>query len=126
MTVAGIKLDGAGQAKMATLEDAMMLIGQIHAQVERMAVDLKNNRPLTGSLSTLKRQATPLQSKLKAQFGMISDVVTALILVAGRSGGGDVGRVRSLREHVAQIKVALEIAINQTKAKHEKTGDHDA
>jgi hypothetical protein len=55
---------------------------------------------------------------LKGQFGMISDQATALLLVASRAGGGDQQRVRSLREAVAQIRQALEIAIAKVKEKH--------
>jgi len=43
--------------------------------------------------------------------------VTALLLIATR-GGGDQAKLRSMRELVAQIRTALEIAVAKTKEKH--------
>jgi hypothetical protein len=54
---------------------------------------------------------------LKGQFGMISDQVSAMMLIATR-GGGDQAKLRSLREAVAQLRIQLEIAIAKTKEKH--------
>lgn len=42
--MAGIKLDGAGTQKMKTIEEALGTVQTIHGLVERMAVDVKNNR----------------------------------------------------------------------------------
>ena len=111
---AGPKLDGAGAAKMATLETALTHVQRLHSLVERMAVTLKGKEPL----SQVKRTATPLVGLLKGQFGMISDQATAVMLVASRAGGGDQQRVRSLREGVAQMRQALEIAVAKVREKH--------
>ena len=115
---AGPKLDGAGAAKMATLETATAQIQRVHALVERMAVALRSKEPLSNYTPQVKRAGTPLVGLLKGQFGMISDQATALILVASRTGGGDQQRVRSLREAVAQIRQSLEIAVTKVKEKH--------
>ena len=48
---------------------------------------------------------------------MISDQVTAMLLIATR-GGGEQMKLRSLREGVAQIRTQLEIAVTKTKEKH--------
>ena len=48
---------------------------------------------------------------------MISEQVTALMLVASR-GGGEQVKLRSMRECVAQIRTQLEIAVTKTKEKH--------
>ena len=114
----GPKLDGAGAAKMATLETAMATLQRLHAIVERMAVALKGKEPLTAYLSQVKRTGAPLVGLLKGQFGMISDQASALLLAASRAGGGDQQRVRGLREGVAQIRQALEIAIAKVREKH--------
>lgn len=116
--MAGIKLDGAGTAKMTTLEAASLELQRLHGVVENMAILLKNNKPTTPMLPQVKRVATALAARLKNQFGMISDQVTGMILSSTR-GGGDVMRVRGLREGVAQARVAIEIAMAQTIAKHE-------
>ena len=50
--MAGIKLDGAGTQKMKTLEDALATMQQIHGIVERMALDVKNNREAVGQIRT--------------------------------------------------------------------------
>ncbi|MCU0622567.1 MAG: hypothetical protein MUF53_01745 [Gemmatimonadaceae bacterium] len=113
----GPKLDGAGMAKMAVLEEAQATMALVHSQVEKMGVAIKNKQPTTIFVQSIKRQLTPLTTKLKMQFGMIADQVTAFLLASTR-GGSDQVRLRSMREHVAQLKVALEIAIAQTIAKH--------
>jgi hypothetical protein len=115
---AGPKLDGAGAAKMATLEAATLHVQRVHGIVERMAIALRSKEPLSNYGPQVKRAAAPLVGLLKGQFGMISDQATALILVASRAGGGDQQRVRSLREAVGQIRQSLEIANTKVREKH--------
>lgn len=114
---AGPKLDGAGTAKMATLEDALPQLQKLHGVVENLAMAVRNNQPTLAYGPQLKRVGTPLVGLLKAQFGLLSDQVAAIMLIATR-GGGDQLRVRALREGVAQLRTALEIQIAQVKAKH--------
>ena len=116
--MAGIKLDGAGTAKMATLDEAVALHQRIHNLVEQFALQVKRNQPAGHLMMNLKRQVPVLASKLKGQFGMISDLVTAVNMNMTR-GTSDQMRVRAMREGVAAIKVQLEIAVAQTLAKHE-------
>lgn len=118
--MAGIKLDGAGTQKMKTLEDALSTMQHIHGMVERMAVDVKNNRGAGIIPGQIKRTATNLQGQLKGQFGMIADQVAAMIIALGR-GGGEQGKVRAGREAVAQIRTALEIMVNKVKEQHAVT-----
>jgi len=115
--MAGVKLDGAGAAKMKTIEDALITLQSIHGMVERMAVDVKNQRGAGVIPQQIKRIATPLQGQLKAQFGMIADQVSGMILATGR-GGGESTKVRALREYVAQIRTALEISAAKVKEQH--------
>jgi hypothetical protein len=114
----GPKLDGAGAAKMATLETALTQLQHMHGIVERMAVAVRANEPLTSYGPQLRRAGTPMVGLLKGQFGMISDQAAALMLVASRAGGGDQQRLRGLREGVAQIRQALEIAVAKVREKH--------
>jgi RNA-splicing ligase RtcB len=116
--MAGIKLDGAGQAKMATLEEAMNQMGRVNSIVEQYAMAVKRNQPTSLYTMQLRRVLPTLAQQLKGQFGMISDQVTAMFMASSR-GGGDAVKVRACREGVAQVKVALEIAIAQTLDKHE-------
>ena len=113
----GPKLDGAGLAKMNTLVESLAQLQKVHGVVERMAMEVRNMRPIGPMAIQFKRQAQPLAGSLKAQFGMLSDQVTGMILIATR-GGGDQMKVRALRENVAQIRQALEIQVNLVKAKH--------
>jgi len=115
--MAGLKLDGAGQAKMTTLDDAVTIHQRIHTLVEQYALSIKRNQPASHLMQNLKRQMPMLAGKLKGQFGMISDLVTATNMTMTR-GASDVIRVRSMREGVAAIKVQLDIAVAQTIAKH--------
>lgn len=115
--MAGVKLDGAGTQKMKTIEEALITLQTIHGLVERMALEVKNQRAAGVLPSQIKRIATPLQGQLKGQFGMIADQMSAMILATGRSGG-DALKVRALREYVGQVRTALEISAAKVKEKH--------
>lgn len=113
----GPRLDGAGMAKMAVLEEAQHVMATVHANVERMAAASKARQPMQVYEQAIRRQLGPLATKLKLQFGMIADQVSVLLLAMTR-GANEQVRVRGMREGVAQIKVALEIAVAQTIKKH--------
>jgi len=115
--MAGLRLDGAGQAKMKTLDDAMNLLLRVNGLVEQYALQIKRNQSGSTFLTNIKRQLPALSGMLKAQFGMISDQVMAVSLASSR-GASEQMRVRALREGVAQIKTAVEIAITQVIVKH--------
>ena len=106
----GPKLDGAGAAKMETLDAATATIQRMHGMVERMAVAVRARQDTSQFGSQLRRTGAPLVGQLKGQFGMIADQVSALLLIATRSGGDQV-KVRSLREAIAQLRMQIEIAV---------------
>lgn len=116
----GVKLDGARAQKMKTLEEALLTMQTIHGLVERMALDVKNNRGVGVTPGQIKRIATNLQGQLKAQFGLIADQVAGMIIAMGR-GGGEQGKVRVRREAVGQIRTALEINAAKVKKDHAVT-----
>jgi hypothetical protein len=116
--MAGLKLDGAGQAKMATLDEAVALHQRLHGLVEQYALQVKRNQPGGAILTNLKRQMPTLAGKLKGQFGMISDLVTSINMQMTR-GSSEQIRVRTMREGMAAIKSQLEIAVTQTIHRHE-------
>lgn len=111
------KLDGAGLAKMETLEDAMSQIQRVHSIVERMAIVVRSNQDTSQSRQQIQRAAAPLVGLLKGQFALISDQVSTMLLVLTR-GGGEQNRLRALRESVAQIRTALEISTSKVKEQH--------
>ena len=115
--MAATKLDGAGAQKMKTIEEALMALQSIHGMVERMAIEVKKQGSVGIIPQQIKRAAGMLQGQLKGQFGLIADQFAAMVLVSSR-GGSDVVRLRTLREHVAQIRTALEIAANKVKEQH--------
>lgn len=115
--MAGVKLDGAGAQKMKTIEEALKTLQTMHGMVERMAIEVKNQKSAGVIPQQIKRLATPLQGQLKGQFGLIADQVSAMILASGR-GGGDQLKVRAMREYVAQLRQALEIAATKVKDQH--------
>ncbi len=115
--MAGVKLDGAGAQKMKTIEEALSTVQTIHGHVERMAIDVKNQRGVGVIPGQIKRIATPLQGQLKGQFGLIADQVSNMIIAMGR-GGGEQMKVRVLRESVALLRTALEIAAAKVKEQH--------
>ena len=115
--MAGVKLDSAGQNKLKTLDEALLLLQRIHGVVEQYGMALKSNQPTQALVMNVRRQLPTLAANLKNQFGMISDQVTSVNLAASR-GASDAVRLRGLREGVAQIKQAIDIAMTQTKDKH--------
>lgn len=123
--MAAIRVDGAGQAKMTTLDDAQVLHQRIHGLVETYALSVKQNKPAGSIMQNLKRQMPLLAAKLKGQFGMISDLVTSTNMQMTR-GSSEQMRVRGMREGMAAIRVQLEIAVAQTIAKHQVKDDAKA
>jgi hypothetical protein len=113
----GPRLDGAGMAKMKTLDDALLLLQRVNGLVEQYAMAIKRNQPSGPFVQNIRRTLPSLAENLKGQFGMIAEQVMAVNLSAGR-GASEVVRVRQLREGVAQIKQALDIAFAQTKDRH--------
>lgn len=112
-----VRLDGAGTVKMATLNEAATQLQRVHGTVEQWALASKRNQPSTLFAMQLRRNLPTLSQLLKAQFGMVSEQVTAMFLASSR-GGGDQMKIRALREGVAQVRAALEIAMAQTQQKH--------
>jgi hypothetical protein len=102
---------------MQTLEEATLGVQRVHALVERMAIAVRSNQDTAAFRMQIQRAASPLVGLLKAQFGLISDQLTAMMLVLTR-GGGEQMRLRALREHVGQIRMALEIAVAKVKEQH--------
>ena len=111
------KVDGAGLAKLETLEQAVTHVQRLNTVVERMAQAQRNSQPLAQFRQQIQRAAAPMASLLKPQFEPISDMVTNVVLISTR-GGSDQQKVRSLREAVAQIKVQLESAEGRVRKQH--------
>lgn len=110
-------IDGAGTAKLETLEQAVTLVQRLNTIVERMAQSQRMQQPLAQYRQQIQRAAAPLASLLKPQFEPISDMVTNLVIVSTR-GGSDQQKVRSMRESVAQIRVQLEAAEGRVRKQH--------
>ena len=89
-----------------------------HTLVERAGLEVKANKPIGTIPHNIKRMAVPMQGQLKGQFGMIADQVAGFILASSRGGGGDQQKMRTMREGVAQIRTALELAKNKVKDQH--------
>ena len=121
--MAGLKLDSAGVNKMKTLDEALLHLQRIHGLVEQYAMALKRNQPTSMFVMNIRRQLPSLAANIKSQFGMISDQVLAVNLAASR-GASEQVRLRGMREGVAQVRQALEIAVTQTKDKHKVVDDH--
>ena len=112
-----LKLDGAGVQKMKVIEEALVQLQRLHGIVEMYALTLKQNKPTTLYSSQIKRQIFPLGQLLKPQFGLIADQIAAIGLSTSR-GGSEIVKVRVLREGVASVRMALDIAIVRIKENH--------
>lgn len=113
----GPTLDGAGMAKMETLETASAQLQRLHGLVEAMAMAVRAQQNTSQIGAQMRRAGSPMIGLLKGQFGMIADQVTALLLAATR-GGNEQVKLRSMREGIAQVRTSLEIAIAKTREKH--------
>lgn len=102
---------------MATLEEAAKMTQRLHGLVERMAVTAQKREPISSYSQQVRRAGAPLVSLLKAQFGLISDHVAQMMIIAGRTGS-DLVRVRALREGVGQLKMQLEVAETRVREIH--------
>ena len=123
--MAGAKLDGAGVAKMKTLDEALLLLQRIHGLVETYAMAVKRGQTAAPLVQNIRRTLPSLGENLKTQFGLIADQVFAVNLQSSR-GASEQVRVRALREGVAQIKQAIDIAIAQTREKHSVKEEGDS
>jgi hypothetical protein len=111
------QIDGAGLAKLETLESAITLVQRLNTIVERMAQAQRMQQPLAQFRQQIQRAAAPVASLLKPQFEPIASMVTNLVLVSTR-GGTDQAKVRSLRESVAQIRAQLEASQSRVRQQH--------
>ena len=126
--MAGPKLDGAGVQKLKTLEDATTMLHRIHGLVETYALAVKKAHPTAHYIQQIRRALPPLIGLLKGQFGMISDQVAALNLLATR-GSNEQTRLRVLREGVGSARISIDIAIVRVKENHtvkETDAEHGA
>jgi hypothetical protein len=110
---------------METLEQALGTMQTVHAVVEQMALSVRGQAPAAPHIQKLKRTATPLVGLLKPQFGLISDLVAAMILASTR-GASDKLRVRALRESVASIRMHIEVAQKRVEEQHMSAEELDA
>ncbi|MDB4884965.1 MAG: hypothetical protein JWN79_403 [Gemmatimonadetes bacterium] len=115
--MAGVTLDNPGIQKMKTLDEALVMVQRLHGVVEQYALSMKQNKPTSLFGMQVKRALTPLVGLLKPQFGLISDQVAAMNLVASR-GGNEAAKLRMLREGVGQLRQALDIAVVRVKSNH--------
>jgi len=112
-----IKIDTAGAIKLKVLDDGVLLLQRINGIVEQYALALKRNQPASVYVQNVRRQLPTLAENLRSHFGSIADIAVSVNLASSR-GASEVMRLRVLREGVAQIRQAMDIAVIQTKAKH--------
>ncbi|MDQ3949051.1 MAG: hypothetical protein M3282_01775 [Gemmatimonadota bacterium] len=115
--MAGSQVDGAGMAKLKTLEEAAAGLQRVHSLVERYALTLKQGGNTSQFVHQIRRALEPLVGLLKPQFGVLSDQVASVNLVATR-GGSEQMRVRGLREGVASLRQGFEIAERKVREQH--------
>jgi hypothetical protein len=111
------KINGAGLAKLETLEQAVTLVQRLNTVVERMAQAQRMQQPLAQFRQQIQRSATPIVGLLKAQFEPLSDMATNIVLISTR-GGSDQQKVRSLREAVAQLRVQVDSSQSRVRKEH--------
>ncbi len=118
------KIDGAGLAKLETLEQALTLVQRLNTVIERMAQAQRMQQPLAAFRQQIQRAATPIAGLLKPQFEPLSDMATNIVLISTR-GGSDQTKVRSLRESVAQLRVQIDSSQNRVRKEHTRDDDDD-
>lgn len=115
--MAGLILDASGTIKLKVLDDALLLTQRLNALNEQFALNAKSGTPSGSLFSSIKRQLQTLAANLKSHFGMISDLVTNVLISSSR-GSSDVNRVRAIREGLAQIRQGIDIGMAHTREKH--------
>ena len=115
------RLTGVGTQLVQTLEDAATHLHRLHGIVEKMAMAQKLQQPTAPFGQQLRRAAAPLVGLLKAQYGVLADQVSGLILVATR-GGNEQRKISALREGVGQLRSQIEIASNKVYEHHAVEG----
>lgn len=115
--MAGSQVDGAGMAKLKTLEEGTAALQRAHAIVEKYALAVKQGGDTRHYLHQIRRTLEPLVGLLKPQFGMLSDQVAMVNLVATR-GGSEQMRVRALREGVGSLRQGFEVAERRVREQH--------
>ena len=111
------KLSATGMSMMTTLEESLTILQKVHGLVEQMAMAERAKKPTSIYGLQIRRMAEPLVGKLKGQFGMIADQVSALILM-GTRGGNDQAKVRGLQAQVGMIRTSIDMAKNKVKANY--------
>jgi hypothetical protein len=119
------KLDSAGVAKLKTLDDALLLLQRVNALVEQFGVAMRNGQPTLPLVQNIRRTLPSLAANLNDQFGLIAEQVTSVNLATSR-GSSEAVRLRQLREGVASIRQALDIALVQVRARHLVNDDSHA
>lgn len=115
--MAGMILDASGTIKMKVLDDALLLAQRLNALNEQFALNVKAGTPTVSLKASIKRQLQTLAANLKAHFGMISDLVTNVVISSSR-GSSDANRVRAIREGLAQIRQGIDVGMTSTRNKH--------
>ena len=115
--MSGLILDSSGTIKLKVLEDALLLTQRLNALNEQFALYAKAGTPTASLKASIKRQLMTLAANLKSHFGMISDLVTNVVISSSR-GSSDINRVRALREGLGQIRQGIDIGMAQTRIKH--------
>lgn len=109
-------IDGPGLAKLETLESALTQMQRVHALVEQMASASRLGQNTAPHTQHIQRAVRPVVDLLKPQFGDLSDLAASLVLVSTRGGEGT--RLRSMREHVGQLRTQLDAAITRVRKQH--------
>src|SRR5919199_1140619 len=110
-------IDGAGLAKLKTLEGATATLPRVHGLVEKLALTVKQGGNTSLFVMQIRRALDPLVGLLKPQFGMLADQVATLNLAASR-GGSEQMRVRALREGVGSLRQSFEIMERRVREQH--------
>ena len=110
-------IDGAGLAKLKTLEDATATLQRVHGLVEKLALTVKQGGNTSLVVMQIRRALDPLVGRLKPQFGILADQV-AMVNLAATRGGSEQMRVRALREGVGSLRQAFEIMQRKVREQH--------
>lgn len=111
------KLTAAGAQMMTTLDESLVILQRVHGLVEQMNLAQKNGKNTSIFGLQIRRVAEPMVGKLKGQFGVIADQVSALILI-GTRGGNEIAKIRGLQAQIGMLRTTIDMARNKVKAQH--------
>jgi hypothetical protein len=103
--VGGLKLSGNSMQKIEVLETARRKIDRVHSLVEQFGIAKKGEAGIISQISRAALEAVKVF--MSAGYGTMADSCNQMIML-GKRGGTQATKLRTYREMVVAVKVAID------------------